>query len=171
MFYVRRLICYPCGVRESCTDVAEPLFSKTFLSTVSAMVEARDCAVNALVAHRWVVPEKTCWLRLCLEEGLSNAVHHGNCNDPNRHVVLKVFADEEVCRIEIQDEGCGFNLEDAKEPVLDQIGGRGICLMKYFMDNIRYDREKHCLQMVMSKLGCCRQWQSTEGGCSDGRRQ
>ena len=81
-------------------------------------------------------------IRLCLEEGIVNAIKHGNGMDPDKSVRIRFEADTSKVRVEIEDEGEGFDLEDVPDPTLDENldrpCGRGIMLMRSFMNVIEY---------------------------------
>jgi serine/threonine-protein kinase RsbW len=82
-------------------------------------------------------------VRLALEEALVNAIKHGNRMDKSKNVRISCrFFDEKV-RIEIEDEGTGFKLEEVPDPTADENlerpCGRGIMLMRSFMSLIEYN--------------------------------
>lgn len=72
--------------------------------------------------------------RLCLDELLSNAILHGNREDPLKTVTLRVFRGKGRWGFEVADQGKGFDwearLRSLKEP-LDQSlpSGRGLALV------------------------------------------
>ena len=82
-------------------------------------------------------------MQLALEEGLANAIKHGNKMDPNKQVTVKCFMNEDVVRVVIKDEGNGFDLNEVPDPTLpenlDKPSGRGVMLMKAFMDDVLYN--------------------------------
>ncbi len=82
-------------------------------------------------------------VRLALEEALVNAIKHGNGMDPNKTVRIFCRADEHKVRIEIEDEGEGFQPETVPDPTADENlerpCGRGIMLMRAFMNSIEYN--------------------------------
>jgi len=79
---------------------------------------------------------------LCLEEGLMNAVTHGNRNDFRKKVRLGVHAGDREWSILISDEGAGFDPEDIRSPVQENgvwgESGRGLFLIAHYMDRIEY---------------------------------
>jgi len=82
-------------------------------------------------------------VRLALEEALVNAIKHGNGMDPAKQVHVDCsFADDRVT-IVIEDEGTGFDVAAVPDPTtdenLDKPGGRGIMLMRSFMNRIEYN--------------------------------
>lgn len=83
-------------------------------------------------------------IRLCLEEGIVNAIKHGNGMDPDKSVRILLVVDESRLRVEIEDEGEGFRVEDVPDPTLeenlDRPCGRGIMLMRSFMTAITYEK-------------------------------
>jgi serine/threonine-protein kinase RsbW len=72
--------------------------------------------------------------RLFLDELISNAILHGNCEDPSKTIRVRAFRKKDCWGFEIADEGAGFAwgsfLEDLKKP-LDQskASGRGLALI------------------------------------------
>jgi len=83
-------------------------------------------------------------LQLALEEGLANAVKHGNQLNPAKQVKVECqLLDDCMIRVTIEDEGAGFNPEEVPDPTdfanLDKPSGRGIVLMRAFMDEVLYN--------------------------------
>ncbi|MEC9096076.1 MAG: ATP-binding protein [Planctomycetota bacterium] len=82
-------------------------------------------------------------MQLALEEGMANAIKHGNKMDPAKKVTVECFLNEDVVRIVIQDEGEGFDPDNVPDPTLpenlDKPSGRGVMLMKAFMDDVLYN--------------------------------
>lgn len=82
-------------------------------------------------------------IRLALEEALVNAIKHGNRFDPNKRVKVLYRLSRETIRIEIEDEGEGFNPADVPDPTedenLERPCGRGIMLMRHFLDVVDYN--------------------------------
>ncbi len=80
--------------------------------------------------------------RLALEEGIINAIKHGNRMDQNKVVRIQWAISPEKIRVVIKDEGPGFDPCDVPDPTalenLERPCGRGIMLMKAFMDLIEY---------------------------------
>lgn len=82
-------------------------------------------------------------VRLALEEALVNAIKHGNRMSPDKSVDIKCWISDERVRIEIQDEGQGFDRTEVPDPTLlenlERPCGRGIMLMGAFMNLIEYN--------------------------------
>ena len=81
-------------------------------------------------------------IRLALEEALSNAIKHGNKLDPAKTVCVMFFIEPEQVQIRITDQGNGFDPSGVPDPTSDEHledpGGRGIMLMRAYMDEVFY---------------------------------
>ena len=128
-----------------------PFFHKKFASTTSAVAEALREALEALTEKGWCDRDRTFSIRLCLEEALVNAVVHGNRNEPNRQVTVRIFDEGEGCRICVQDEGSGFDPETIEMADCTELGGRGVCLIKEYMEDVSFNCANQCLEMVFKR--------------------
>lgn len=128
--------------------MAEVLYKAAFPSEFEAMMQTLDEALGALVRGGCIPPEKEACARLCLEEALVNAVRHGNGCDQSRQVKVEILRDGDGCRIRVCDEGTGFSPDSITLPEPDQPGGRGICLIRHFVDEVRFDKESKCFEML-----------------------
>ena len=91
-------------------------------------------------------------IRLCLEEALTNAVRHGNHEDISKSVTVKYrFSDIEL-EIIVEDQGSGFDPGLVPDPRCDQNiskpGGRGLLLMKSYMDKVEYIGKGNAVHMI-----------------------
>lgn len=105
--------------------------------------EDLDVATSAVIAaldQRGYDKASTFAVRLALEEALTNAVRHGNKEDPSRKVTLQFDIGEAEAIIEVQDEGEGFDPTAVPDPTaaenLDIPSGRGLMLMRSFMADV-----------------------------------
>ncbi|MFO8012387.1 MAG: ATP-binding protein [Phycisphaerae bacterium] len=91
-------------------------------------------------------------VRLALEEALVNAMKHGNAFDPNRSVRIAYRASPERVEIRVADEGGGFDPNDVPDPTADENlerpCGRGIMLMRCYMDEVTFSPEGNQVSMV-----------------------
>jgi serine/threonine-protein kinase RsbW len=75
-------------------------------------------------------------LRLILREAVSNALRHGNCNDPAKQVRVTYIVTPDEAIAEVQDEGAGFNPDTVPDQIVGrnrgQSGGMGIFLMRLY---------------------------------------
>ena len=95
----------------------------------------------ALDRNGWTLHEIQ-GIHLAVEEGLVNAIRHGNQSDHAKqvHVACKVSPAHMV--IEITDEGSGFDPEEVPDCTADENlhrpSGRGIMLMRNYMSRVEY---------------------------------
>ena len=92
--------------------------------------------------NRWVKHDVYS-VRLAVEEALVNAVVHGNRSETDKHVRLGCRLAPNVVRIEITDQGKGFDPMTVPDPTSpDRLGcprGRGVMLIKAFMSRVKYN--------------------------------
>jgi len=90
-------------------------------------------------------------IRLALEEGLINAIKHGNQLDRGKqvHISYRILADR--FEIKISDDGPGFDPTDIPDPTaienLERPCGRGLMLMRHYMNEVAYNARGNCLTM------------------------
>ncbi len=96
-------------------------------------------------------------IRLALDEALCNAVRHGNCNDPTKHVIVEYSIAGDRLKVSITDEGCGFIPERLPDPTADENlerpNGRGVMLMKAYMTDVSFNDQGNRVTMVKVR-GC-----------------
>lgn len=90
-----------------------------------------------------------------ISEALANAIIHGNKKDPDKFVELVIKNHGDLLEITVQDQGKGFDwkkLADPTEPEnLRRKSGRGIYLMKIFMDDVKLSKTKKGMKVIMKK--------------------
>lgn len=98
--------------------------------------------LEQMSADRWVKHDVYS-VRLAVEEALVNAVVHGNRSEADKHVCIGCRLAPNVVRIEITDQGKGFDPTTVPDPTSpDRLGcprGRGVMLIKAFMSRIKYN--------------------------------
>ena len=81
-------------------------------------------------------------VRLAIEEALVNGFRHGNSGDLTKKVRFECRIDRDRIRIEVVDQGPGFNPEQVPDPThesnLEMPSGRGIMLMKAYMSEVQF---------------------------------
>ena len=85
-------------------------------------------------------------LSVAVSEAVTNAIVHGNRNDASKKVCLAILMEPTFLRIDITDEGDGsFRYDSSKhglmnEKNLELEGGRGIFIMKNYIDRLEYSQ-------------------------------
>lgn len=137
------------------TVAPNPIFSQEFPSSLEAMPEVLRRALTVLADRRWIAAGHEFAARLCLEEAMVNAVTHGNKCDRARRVRVEMTEEDDLCHISIFDEGQGFDPERVPPPDTVHTGGRGLCLIKHYMERVRFDDTGNRLEMWLKR--CCTQ--------------
>ena len=94
-------------------------------------------------------------VKLALEEAITNAYRHGNKSDPAKQITVRYDITDERVQIEIEDEGPGFSPDDVPDPTLpeniDRPHGRGIMLMRAYLDVVEFGGRGNFVRLVMKK--------------------
>ena len=81
-------------------------------------------------------------VEMALEEAFANAIHHGNHDDPQKKVFFSCQLSENLIRIQVEDEGAGYDPDsvlDPREPDnVERASGRGVFLIRGFMSRITF---------------------------------
>lgn len=118
--------------------------------------EARDVQeriIGLMEQNEW--PMRECFgVRLALEESLVNAIKHGNRMEPDKKVRIACELTTEKITVVVEDQGEGFKVEEVPDPTdednLDKPGGRGIMLIRSFMNAVGYNDRGN--QLTMTKI-------------------
>ena len=98
-------------------------------------------------------------LRLSLEEALTNAIRHGNGQNNGKKVRVRYRVEEDQINIRIADEGAGFELSSVPDPTqkrhLQIPSGRGILLMRAYMDEVQYNQNDNEVHLVKYNSSPC----------------
>jgi serine/threonine-protein kinase RsbW len=120
-------------------------------------VEAISPLVDQLML--WIrkcncVPERETEVEIALREALANAVIHGNHENPQKYVHIRCCCKRDEVSVAVKDEGRGFDINKVADPTapenMGSIHGRGILLMKAFMDDVRFEEGGAVVRMRKS---------------------
>ncbi len=104
------------------------------------------------LGSRGYSPHDTFAIWMGFEEAASNAITHGNRGDPAKTVTIELAIDETKVEITIEDEGAGFNASGLEDPTADENllkeSGRGVMLIRSFMDEVRYNDVGNRVRLV-----------------------
>ncbi len=110
-------------------------------SELQAAKESERKILDRIERHHF---DETCSfaIKLALEEAITNAIKHGNRNDPSKRITLRFRVTPEEAEISVADEGGGFDPGHVPDPTLDENlnkpSGRGIMLMRAYMDEVTF---------------------------------
>jgi serine/threonine-protein kinase RsbW len=91
------------------------------------------------------------WVGVAVRESVINAIKHGNCNDVRKRVHVEFTSLQDGggpgLAVRVRDEGRGFDPSALADPLapenLLKANGRGIFLMRSFMDEMTFQRGEH----------------------------
>ena len=110
---------------------------RAYLSVLPSELEGVRgwCEMSDLAFHNLVV---------VVTEGVVNAIVHGNREEKGKEVVIDITCEEKGVRCVIQDEGEGFLVENAPDPVapenLLREGGRGVFIIRALTTEFNVER-------------------------------
>lgn len=128
----------------------------------SIVVESRPSAVTRQWV--WILPKLKAHnfseddifaIHLALEEAFINAVNHGNRMDPEKEIKIEYSVGEGKVEISMTDEGRGFDPDAVPDPRygenLYKAGGRGLLLIRSYMDVVEFNERGNRVRMVRYK--------------------
>nr|MBI1231374.1 ATP-binding protein [Cytophagales bacterium] len=82
-------------------------------------------------------------IMISVTECVSNAIIHGNKENPKKTVNLELRFYEDQIKFVVTDEGEGYDYHHLSDPTapenLEKAGGRGVFLMKHLCDDISFE--------------------------------
>ncbi len=129
---------------------------KLVISKLTELLTVQDAVLNRVQAGGYSTDEVFA-IRLALDEAVSNAILHGNRQDPSKQVTIQYSVNDQAVWIEVCDQGCGFCPDDLPDPTLDANldtpSGRGVMLIESYMTEVSFNKAGNCISMVKRK-GC-----------------
>lgn len=103
-----------------------------------------DSVVQSFGAELDFEPDEINNISTAAIEAASNAMEHANKFDDNKSVHMRLRGHGNVVEIEVEDEGPGFDHRPYERELgpedLLKLRGRGIFIMRSFMDEVRFAR-------------------------------
>lgn len=124
-------------------DKPQEYLIKLEFSSDMKLIYILDAVVSEILKEMDFPEEASEQVNLAVIEAGTNAIKHGNKNDPNKKVHFEFGISPDKLTITVRDEGEGFNPDEIGDPLdpenLLRPSGRGIFLMRTFMDEVRYN--------------------------------
>jgi serine/threonine-protein kinase RsbW len=84
-------------------------------------------------------------LMISVMEAVNNAIQHGNEENPEKGVHIRIVTEPDALTCTVRDEGGGFDPARVPDPLsaenLLNPSGRGILMMREFMDDVDFTTE------------------------------
>jgi serine/threonine-protein kinase RsbW len=89
-------------------------------------------------------------------EAVNNAIKHGNRDDSEKIVDVKIEYEDKIVRITVTDEGEGFDPTKIPDPTMpeniEELSGRGVFLMTKLSDSISFNEEGNSVTMNFKEV-------------------
>ena len=131
-------------------------FDRQIPSRTEGCLQVIKELLDALERYSWSDEDRFA-IRMAIEEALVNAIKHGNKGLPDKpvHIVMR-FSDTQFYA-KITDQGVGFDLNCVGDPTadenVDKPNGRGVMLMKTFVDSVSYNSTGNEVEMTKQRSG------------------
>ncbi len=94
-------------------------------------------------------------LGLAVREAVINAIVHGNREDPKLKVDVVMSIDDDAMTAIVRDHGNGFDPDATPDPTeeanLLMTSGRGLLLMRAFVDDVAFARTDKGMEITLTK--------------------
>jgi serine/threonine-protein kinase RsbW len=115
--------------------------SYTLESSLESVNKAEETAQD-IASKSGFDSDETQRIAMAVREAAVNAVLHGNAYDPRKKVHIAFETAKDILTVTIRDEGKGLQNDDIPDPLapenLLKQSGRGIFLIRAFMDEVRF---------------------------------
>ena len=106
-----------------------------------------DLVVSYVAKEMEFDEETTEQVNLAVIEAGTNAIRHGNGNDPKKTTFFCFRLEDDKLTVSVEDSGSGFDPEEVGDPLSPENFmkpcGRGIFLMRALMDEVEYSVDKN----------------------------
>lgn len=122
---------------------AKAAVTELTLESTLASVDSAEEVAHRVCEAAGLDEEEQHKIEMAVHESVINAVAHGNKLDTRKKVYLRFELSNDRLEIRIRDEGAGFDLSRVPDPLavenLLRVSGRGIFLIRTFMDELRIE--------------------------------
>jgi serine/threonine-protein kinase RsbW len=127
----------------------------TLDSTLASANQAEQAAAE-IAANFGFASEECSRIAMAVREATVNAVIHGNCYDPAKHVTVSFEPTPGALTVAVRDQGSGLDPSTLPDPLapenLLKPSGRGIFMIRTFMDEIRFQILSPGTEVIMIKF-------------------
>lgn len=120
-----------------------PIKTKVEIANNSHLLKKASRELIDTLKDQGVVEEIIFDIHVAFEEALRNAMIHGNKLNPDKKVKVETEITPEELIISVEDEGEGFDVDKLPDPTVEENllkeSGRGVYLIRYLMDEVRFE--------------------------------
>ena len=115
-------------------------------------VHTLHAIITEILSQMALEEELSDQINLAVIEAGTNAIKHGNQEDPEKRAYFEFIIQPDLFTVVIQDEGPGFDREQVPDPMapenLFKSSGRGLFLIESCMDDVAYEKSGTLVRMV-----------------------
>ena len=115
-------------------------------------VHTLHAIISEILSQMPLDEESSDQINLAVVEAGTNAIKHGNQEDPEKRAYFEFVIQPDQFTIVIQDQGQGFDRERVPDPMqpenLFKSSGRGLFLIESCMDDVTYEKSGTLIKMV-----------------------
>lgn len=123
---------------------AEPSLVEVTLESALKSIEVAEEITRRVCATAGFEEEEQQRIEMAVHESLINAIEHGNKGDSTKRVWMRYQIFDDRLEIRVRDQGNGFDLSVVPDPRENEnllnVSGRGIFLIRSFMDEFRVEK-------------------------------
>ena len=124
-------------------------------SEIECIEEAVELVTRHCLAGHETSTKTRFRLQVVLSEALSNAIVRGNREDRGKWVDVRAELQADAIRLEVTDEGPGFDPDAGPEPIrpqqLDEANGRGLYLIRKLVDLVQFNEQGNSICMILRR--------------------
>jgi serine/threonine-protein kinase RsbW len=124
-------------------------------SDVACIEEVVDLLMRHCGTGGWLGRRLRFNLRVAIAEALANAIVAGNQEDRSKWVQVQAEVHRDLIRVEVTDQGPGFDPATVAEPILpeelDRPSGRGLFLIKHLVDDVSFNAQGNSICMTLRR--------------------
>lgn len=125
------------------------------LPSTTASVDAIEAEAERLASAAGLDEDTRFNVTLAAREAAVNAVLHGNAYDPAKQITASFENSGAALTIVVSDQGPGLDPDTLPDPLAPENllrgSGRGIFLMRSFMDEVRFHQLRPGLELTLIK--------------------
>lgn len=114
------------------------------LETVLDSVDLAESIVMRVAEASGFSEEDIHKMGMAVREGVINAYNYGNQQDRQKKIMMTVELEPDNMIVRVLDQGKGFELTEIPDPLAEEnllrTSGRGLFLMRAFMDEFKVER-------------------------------
>ena len=135
-------------------DVSQVIQKTWTVSDLSSIRKLEEDILDAVRQFGYSEPAQFS-IRLAVGEAVNNGIRHGNRRDEAKRVRVDLLVDANHTSVTVTDEGPGFSPDNVPDPTrdenLDKPSGRGIMLIRAYMDEVSYNEQGNQVYMVKKR--------------------